>query len=137
MTLDRKFEKFNGGPPHRGSPDLRATINNRGLIYLNAKLYETFGRPKAVALYYSREDDTIAIEPAYERFAQNFQVVKSQYGWSIHASTFCRHYRIRVPTTQRFVRPEITGEGQLILNLRETVTVGGREKRVDAGVARK
>lgn len=132
MTLARKWEKFNGGPATKGSEALRATINRRGMIYLNAKLYQMFGQPKAVALYYSREDDAIAVEPAYERFAQNFQVVKSQYGWTIRASSFCRHFQIRVPTTERFIRPEITNEGQLILNLKETVLVGGRTKRCDA-----
>lgn len=86
-------------------------------------------RPKAVALYYSREDDSIAIEPAYERFIQNFAVIKRGSGWFIHASTFCRHYNTRIPNTTRFIRPDLTNEGQLILNLRETVTVGGIVRR--------
>ena len=91
---------------------------------MNARMYAAFGRPKAVALYYSREDDAIAVQPAYERFAEHFQVVKRQMGWAVHASTFCRHYRIRVPDTERFIRPDIDNEGILILNLRETVAVG-------------
>ena len=128
MTLDRKWEKFRGGPKASSKEEVRVTINAKGLIYFNARAYQAIGRPKAVALYYSREDDSIAIEPAYERFAENFQVVRKKTGWAIHASTFCRHYKIRVPDTERFLRPDLTNEGQLILNLRETVNVGGIEK---------
>ena len=124
MTLDKKWEKFKGGPLKVSGQEPRVTINRKGLIYMNARMYAAFGRPKAVALYYSREDDAIAVQPAYERFAEHFQVVKKQMGWVVHASTFCRHYRIRVPNTERFIRPDLDNEGVLILNLRETVTVG-------------
>ena len=124
MTLDRKWEKFKGGPLAGAANMPRVTINRKGLIYMNARMYAAFGRPKAVALYYSREDDAIAVQPAYERFAEHFQVVRKQMGWAVHASTFCRHYRIRVPDTERFIRPDLDNEGILILNLRETVAVG-------------
>lgn len=128
MTLDRKWEKFRGGPANAFGQSLepRVTINFRGKIFLNRKMYELLGSPKAVALFYSREDDAIAVQPAYDRFAEHFPVSRlGSSGAGIHASTFCRHYNIRVPTTERFIRPELTNEGQLILNLRETVTVGG------------
>ncbi|MGH9821028.1 MAG: hypothetical protein ACRD43_12755 [Pyrinomonadaceae bacterium] len=128
MTLDRKYEKFKGGPYLSRGDEIRVTLNRRGMIYLNAKAYQCLGGPKAVALYYSREDDTIAVEPAYPRFVENFQVVKKQRGWGVHASTFCRHFRIRVANTERFIRPDLTNEGHLILNLKETVTVGGIQK---------
>lgn len=130
MTLDRKWEKFHGGPLTKDGETLRVTLNRKGLIYMNAKGYQALGRPKAVALYYSRDDDAIAVEPAYPRFVENFQVVKKQNGWAVHASTFCRHYNIRIPNTERFLRPDITNEGQLILNLKETVTVGGIERKM-------
>lgn len=126
MSLEKKWEKFRGGPAARLGKALepRVTINSRGLIYMNGWAYKAFGSPKAVALYYSREDDAIALEPAYPRFDENFIVVKKQMGWAVHASTFCRHNKISVPTTERFLRPDLTNEGQLILNLRETVRVG-------------
>ena len=104
------------------------TINSRGMVYLNAWAYKAFGNPQAVAIYYNRDADAIAIEPAYQRSSESFDVVKKQMGWAIHASTFCRHYNIRIPNTQRFLRPELTSEGQMILNLRETVAVGGIER---------
>ena len=132
--LERKFEKFRGGPAAQLGKlaDPRVTINRRGLIYLNRKAYESLGSPKAVALYYSREDDSIAIEPAYPRFAENFPAIPKQEGNAIHAATFCRHFGISVPRTERFLRPDLTAEGQLILSLRETVSVGGIKRRKKA-----
>lgn len=129
--LERNYEKFLGGPATRLGQlaDPRVTINRKGLIYLNRKAYETFGSPKAVALYYNREDDTIAIEPAYPRFTENFPVIPKQEGHAIHAASFCRHFGISVPNTERFIRPDLNKEGALILNLRETVTVGGIKRR--------
>lgn len=127
MTLDKKWKRFRGGPAARMGKELkpRVTINCKGLIYFNAWAYKAMGSPKAVALYYSEEDDGIAIEPAYPRFEENFLVVKKQMGYAVHASTFCRDAGIKIPTTERFIKPELTNEGQLILLLRETVTVGG------------
>ncbi len=129
--LEKNYEKFHGGPAARLGQlaEPRVTINRRSLIYLNRKAYEALGSPKAVALYYSREDDSIAIESAYPRFAENFPVIPKQEGWAIHASTFCRHFGISVPKTERFLRPDLNKEGALILNLRETVTVGGIKRR--------
>jgi len=129
MTLDKEWEKFRGGPANRVGEEVRVTINKRGMIYLNTKAHKAIGSPAAVAIYYNREADSIALEPAYPRFVENFKVVKKQMGWGIHASTFCRHYKIKIPDTQRFIRPDLTKEGQLILNLRETVTAGGMERK--------
>ena len=80
MALGRSWEKFNGGPANKSSEAVRVTINKRGMIYMNRRAFEAFGRPKAVALYYSREEDSIALESAYERFKENFPVVKKQMG---------------------------------------------------------
>ena len=131
MTLDKKWEKFRGGPragPAAMRNQVRVTINRKGLIYMNVRMFTELGRPKAVALYYCREEDAIALQPAYERFDEHFLVVKRQTGWAVHASTFCRHWKISIPNTERFLRPDLDNEGVLILNLKETVTVGGIQR---------
>ncbi len=128
MALESKWEKFRGGELSGSAQTPRVTLNRKGLIYMNSRMYTVLGRPKAVALYYSREDEAIAVQPAYERFSEHFQVMKRQTGWAIHASTFCRHYNIRVPNTERFIKPDIDNDGVLVLLLRETVTVGGIER---------
>lgn len=128
--LDTKFEKFLGGPSHRMDlkNKLRATINGRGMIYFNEKLFAELGNPPAVALFFNREDGQIAVQAAFERSGEAFPVQKHQAGWVVRASTFCRHYRIRVPITQEFLRPIIGPEKTLVLDLRETITVGGIER---------
>jgi hypothetical protein len=127
MTLDRRWEKFSGGPAvSRQEKEMRVTLNRKGMFYLSAKMYALIGRPKAVALYYNRDEDLVAIKPAYERFEEHFKLTKlGSNGWGIRASTFCRHYKIKIPTTERFIRPDLDNEGHLILNLRQTTTVGG------------
>lgn len=104
---------------------LRATVNYRGMIYLNQKLYDSLGNPAAVALFYNREDDVIAVQPAFELSDETFPIQKHQAGYVVRASTFCRHYRVRVPNTEEFLRPTIDQNKTLILNLRDTITVGG------------
>ena len=47
MSLDRQWEKFRGGPTASNAERIRVTLNREGLIYMNAKAYAAFGRPKA------------------------------------------------------------------------------------------
>jgi hypothetical protein len=98
------------------------------MIYMNKRAYEAISDPKAVALYYNREEDAIAMEPAFELSDESLPVVVRLNGWAVHGGGFCRHFGIQIPKTQRFIRTDITNEGQLILPLRETVTVGGYVK---------
>jgi hypothetical protein len=126
--LEREWEKFRGGPAGKSAEEVRVSIYGRGHLYLNAKAYQVLGRPKAVAIYYNREQDAIALEPANPRSVESFQITRQSTGWLIRATSFCRHYKIRIETTERFLRPDLTNEGQLILNLRETVNVGGIKK---------
>ena len=118
----------------RGVPQVRVTLNRRGLIYLNQRAYKMLSSPQAVALFYCRELDAIAIQPANVRNAESFPVVPKQMGWGIHASTFCRHFDIRVKDTEQFLRTDISKSGTMTLPLRETVTVGGikRTKKTKA-----
>lgn len=100
------------------------TISFKGLIYFNRSAYDAMGRPAFVTLYYSSKEDTIAIEPAVAETHESFPVKKKQMGFTIHASTFCRHFRINIPGTKSFVRPTVSA-GVLLLNLSATTTVGG------------
>ena len=124
--LNRGFEKFRGGPASGpNKPKVaRVTINSKGTIYLNSTAYNTLGRPAFVSLYYSKKEDAIAVEPTAEPSNEDFPVGKKQMGWTIHASSFRRHYRITIDGTQRFVAPKFS-PGILFLDLGETTTVGG------------
>lgn len=106
------------------------TIRHRGDIYLNKFAWNVLGKPKAVALYYNRERDEIAIEPADPRRRENFPVRERLAGYRIVAGNFCQHFRIRRDhaKTERFVNPDIDKEGILHLDLRNTVTIEMRKK---------
>ena len=118
--MDRDFEKFHGGPTEAASKRMHVTISPAHLNLL--------GRPAAVYLHYSRTRDVIALEPSSPRLPESFPVIANPMNWRINAAPFCRHFGIQIDTQLKFIRPEIIA-GALHLNLRETVSVGGRLRR--------
>lgn len=126
MLNDQRWEKFRGGPANgrSGKRSVRITLNRRGVLYLNDTAYHAIGRPKAVSLYYSHDDRAILVERTSERGNEAFFVVKKQIGWCIHASSFARHFGLKIPTTIRFLRPDFDNDGNLVLDLNEVVNVG-------------
>ena len=122
MVLERHFEKFTAGPALAKQKRVHVTLRPDGVIYLNENMYRILGKPGAVALYYSRETETIAVEPANPRLPAHFPLLrKGDAGWEISAGPFCGHYGLRPKQTQQFIRPDIDNSGILLLNLRETV----------------
>ena len=133
--MDRDFEKFLGGPTQAPAERLHITINKENVIGLNANCYRLLGNPPAVFLYYSRATDTIALEHAPStNIPTAFPVKrKTSVGWRINASPFCKHFNIRLDSTQRFLKPDLR-DGRLHLKLSETVTVRQirrKKKRVE------
>jgi hypothetical protein len=122
--MDRKFEKFLGGPTQSPHDRIYVSINKANLIVFNNNCYRMLGKPPAVYLHFSRADDIIAIEPVHShRTPAAFPVnQKTIAGWRINASPFCKHFGIRMETTERFILPEIR-DGALELKLSQTVTV--------------
>jgi len=112
-----------GGPTQSPHDRIHVTINAQNVIGINNNCYKMLGKPPAVYLWFSREDDVIAIEPVHShRLPAAFPVKeKTSVGWRINASPFCKNYNIRIDNTERFVSPEIR-ENKLWLNLRETAT---------------
>ena len=62
------------------------------------------------------------VVPSNVELAENFPVKRKQVGFVIQASTFCRHYGIRMERTVQFVRPDID-DRKLKLDLTTTVDV--------------
>ena len=125
MALERDFEKFTGGPVVSTRDRMHVTLSHTGIIYFNQNTHRLLGNPAAAALYYSRERDVIAIEPASPRIEQNFPIKPLQSGWRILAGPFVGHNGIRTDHTLRFVHPDIEN-GVLLLGLRDTVNVTPR-----------
>ena len=124
LIIERKYEKFLGGPTQSTHDRIYVSINKANLIVINNNCYRRLGKPPAVYLHFSRADDMIAIEPVHSfRSPAAFPVKdKAKTGWRINASPFCKNFNIRIDTTERFISPEIR-DGALHLKLRETVTV--------------
>ncbi|MEO5859250.1 MAG: hypothetical protein ABIR33_09910 [Pyrinomonadaceae bacterium] len=120
------LEKFVGGPtpPYHTVPVV--SINKVNVIILNKVAYIKLGKPHSVYLHYSRSKSMIVVEPApSERMPGAFPVKQqTPVNWRINASPFCRHYGIRVESTERFTNADLTHDGRsLVLRLTETVTV--------------
>ena len=127
--LDRKYEKFLGGPTQPSETRVHVSIDSRGVITMNATCYKMLGKPLAANLYFSRADDMIAIEPVDSvRLPTVFPFRPNSTALYLNAAPFCRHYGIKLDSTQRFTSPEIR-DGALHLKLSDTVTIK-RERRM-------
>ena len=130
MDLSRDFEQFDGGPTPASSASLHVTIHRTGRIFFNAFTYRKMGRPQAVYLYFSREKDTLILEPSNPRLPKSFPVMQHLAGgMRVHAAPFCHHFGIRIDSTERFIYPEIDEKCRLILRLSKTVTVSRPRKK--------
>lgn len=123
-VTERELEKFRGGPTQSKEERIYVTLDSRGVISMNKNLHRLLGKPVAAFLHYGRKSDVIAIEPlSSTRLPEAFPVrERSGGGWRINTSPFCKHFGIRLDTTERFITPEIIN-GKLWLKLNETVTV--------------
>ena len=132
VTLDRKFEKFLGGPTKPPETRVHVSIDKRGVITMNATCHKLLGRPDAAYLYFSRVDDTIAIAPAESvRLPTAFPFRPNSTARYLNAAPFCRHFGIRLDGTLRFTSPDLR-DGALHLKLSDTVTIT-RSKRKRKG----
>ncbi len=90
---------------------------------MNATCYKLLGKPVAANLYFSRADDTIAIEPMDSvRLPTVFPFRPNSTARYLNAAPFCRHYGIKLDSTLRFIAPDIR-DGALQLKLSDTVII--------------
>jgi hypothetical protein len=133
MVMDRTYEVFLGGATKPARETLHVTINNQNVIVMNSNCYRLMGEPAAVRLAYSREYDRIALSPCDERLPEAFPVrPKDPKTRRVNAAPFCRHFRIHIDTTLRFLEPEISLDATLHLDLRKVVNVAqvrGKRKK--------
>lgn len=120
--LDRKFDKYIGGPTPDPLVRVHITLSPAGRFFFNNKAHELLGRPGGLYIYFSASDDEIAVQPTRSSMPLALPLLHEGKGWRVNAGPFCRHFRIRLDTTVRFAFPNFTNDG-LILKLRETVTI--------------
>ena len=131
MVTEDGWERFNGNGATAYRDRLHATLGPQKTILLNANLYYAWGSPPAVFLFFNRPLKQIALMPADKNEAAAFPVKEYNRCFQIRAAAFCSHYNILLSTTRKFIRPVITDDGQLILDLTNTVRVrrGRRHSR--------
>ncbi len=136
FPLDNRWERHYGGPDRSVTTRLHATIGPKRRILLNANLYRLIGSPAEVLLYFNRQVSKIAIESANPGTTGAFPVTKRRGSYEIPAASFCRDNHFTVRTTQKFVNPQITHEGRLILDLKRTIPITRRRKPVKRAAVR-
>ena len=122
MTIGHQFIPFLAGPTQPSQKRLHVSINHKGIIYLNNNIFRELGRPPAVELRFDPQHERIAVMPCNPRLNQAFPVKNFASQHLIHASPFCRHFGIKLDSTEKFIDPEING-GILYLDLKATVRV--------------
>lgn len=71
----------------------------------------------------------IGIRPAHDRLAEAFPVRETGESFVFYIGNFLRHFGIKLSTTEKFVAPDITNDGILVLDLTNTVTVSGFKRK--------
>lgn len=123
--IDGQCEKFRGGPTVAYAERVHVTLKPDGSIFLNQKAHKMMGKPQAVYLYYNRPKNMIILEPTQAAASpESFMLRDAGHSARhVHASPFCKHFNIRVPTTMRFINPTTDAVGRMFLKLSETVSV--------------
>ena len=116
------------GTIHRRAGEAVSRTSARDAWTETADTYErkslrSLGTPSSCSSFFDRATTRIALRPAPPNDAAAFPVKMNRGCFQILAGPFCRHYRINLSTTNRFVSPTIDREGRLILNLTQTVNV--------------
>lgn len=129
MNIDTDWEKFNGGPFVTYAERMYVALNSKGRLLLNRKAHASIGKPQRVQLFFNRKKDTIGIRPAHERLADAFPVRDNGGSFVVYIGNFCRHFGIKLSTTEKFIAPDIGPDGILVLDLSKTVTVSGYTRK--------
>ena len=125
----RQFEKFTGGPFISSRDRVHVTINKKGALLFNRRMYELMGEPKAVVLFFDTAASVIGVSAAHPQLTEAFPLRTNGTAFKINAISFAKHYGIQIDATEVFLTPEIDEKGILHLDLRRTRTVFGRKRR--------
>ena len=124
-----RWERFTAGPAAKMNERLYVSLNSKGLILINRKMYEEFGVPEKAVLLFDRQKNVIGLSPAHRELKDGFPVRQKDGYWFIEAAVFCKHYGIRIEKTEQFVSPEIDEEGILRLDLTNMVSAAQRKPK--------
>jgi hypothetical protein len=125
--INRHWSIFEGRAYGRAKSDeIRVTLSDRAVFYLNKAAFEVLGGPAAVELMYDGNRRIIGMKATDARKRNAFPLKKHVNGnyRKVNASAFIRHFRMRLDGTSLFDGADITPEGILELPMSSIVIVG-------------
>ena len=132
--MDERFIEFKGAPSRSGRARPKVTLNHRGVFHMNRTAARKLREADAVTLHFDIHKQIIGIRPADTKMPNAFPLKIKDENLSrvINASSFCKHFDIKVTRTVEFNNAVTDTDGMLRLNLADTTTIG-REKRDPSG----
>lgn len=123
----RDWTTFEGRAYGRSrSDEIRVTLSDRAVFYLNKSAYDVLGRPAAVELKLDGNRRIIGMKPADAR-RRNAFLLKSHCNGTyrkINAAAFCKHFRLRLDGTNLFDAADLSPDGILELPMDSMILVG-------------
>jgi len=131
MNFNQDWEQFTGGPSESPQSRIHITLNRNGMLLMNRNAYQLIGSPEAVTFFFNRHQDKIGVRSIPRRDRTAFPVMRLGSSWRVQAASFCRAHKIRVDKTEKFVDPHIDAEGDMLLDLRNTVSIERPRQKKD------
>jgi hypothetical protein len=126
--MKRSWEKCPRGemPGRWAAPYV--TMNPEGEIVLSRYTHEAMKGPDAYVLLFDRQTNTIGLNPSSARSPDAYPAhARGKHGGRVvRAYRLMQRFRVEIPETVRFVRPEIDEDGVLLLDLRTARSVRWR-----------
>lgn len=125
MQKGHRWTEFEGRPNRTDKKHARVSLNQKGMFLLNRFVFEAMGSPSAVTLLYDEHEHIVGLRPCDPTRANAFPVKRKDryHNRVVHASPFCRHFRLTPEGTVVFNRPDMH-DRILMLNMRDTSRVG-------------
>ena len=121
LEIERNWQEFKGSPPPRNGNRMYVSVNNRGVIVLNRRSYESLDKPEAVLLLFDGDHYAIGLKPCTRLMPNAFPLAPRGRtgGHVIWAFSFCKEHEIKPTGTIRFLEPKVEN-GILVLDLNHT-----------------
>jgi hypothetical protein len=123
MNFNQDWEQFTEGPGESPKNRIHVTLNRFGMLLMNTAAYQSIGSPEAVTFFYNRHLHRIGVRSIPRRDRKAFPVMRFGSSWRVQACNFCRAHGIHPEKTEKFIEPTIDPDGDLILDLNNTLTV--------------
>lgn len=120
------WTKFEGHPNGKSKEKARITLSPRRFFALNGHAFNAIGSPSAVEFYFDENERKIGMLPC-DPFKKNAFAVRKEKGKDFHviyAGAFLTHFSLKSARTILFNEPDITSNGMLVLDLKNTINVG-------------